>query len=178
MLRLLQWWTCLELSWKWCCFSWFQYFSSAVIIIFFHFILYRPLLLQYGLFDQVRVDHGTEFYLCIFVQELLKNRRYDNSRTPWRQTTSTKNYRAERIWPEENSRVNYPLKKALCIIKEQEIFDMEHPIVSFAVSRSTINVSKVGSENFVNSWNHHRIPGERWYFISESHALWVSLKLQ
>ena len=26
---------------------------------FFHFILYRPLLLEYGLFDQVRVDHGT-----------------------------------------------------------------------------------------------------------------------
>ena len=51
---------------------------------FFHFILYRPLLLQYGLFDQVRVDHGTEFCLCIFVQGLLKNRRYDNSRTPWR----------------------------------------------------------------------------------------------
>lgn len=137
----------------------------------FHFIWYRPLLLQFGLFDQVRVDHGTEFCLCIFVQELLKNRRHDNSRAPWRQTTSTKNYRAERLWPEENSRVNYPLKKALCIIKEQEIFNMEDPLVSFAVSWLTINVSKVGSENFVNSWNHHRIPGEWWYFISESHGL-------
>ena len=119
----------------------------------------------------MRVDHGTEFCLCIFVQELLKNRRHDNSRAPWRQTTSTKNYRAERLWPEENSRVNYPLKKALCIIKKQEIFNMEDPLVSFAVSWLTINVSKVGSENFVNSWNHHRIPGEWWYFISESHGL-------
>jgi len=109
----------------------------------------------------VRVDHGTEFCPCIFVQELLKNRRHDNSRAPWRQTTSTKNYRAERLWPEENSRVNYPLKKALCIIKEQEIFNMEDPMVSFAVSWLTINVSKVGSENFVNSWNHHRIPGPK-----------------
>lgn len=140
----------------------------------FLYILYRPLLVQFGLFDQVRVDHGTEFCLCIFVQELLKNRRHDNSRAPWRQTTSTKNYRAERLWPEENSRVNYPLKKALCIIKEQEIFDMEDPVVSFAVSWLTINVSKVGSENFVNSWNHHRIPGEWWYFVSESHALILS----
>jgi len=48
---------------------------------------------------------------------------------------------------------------------------MEDPMVSFAVSWLTINVSKVGSENFVNSWNHHRIPGEWWYFMSESHAL-------
>lgn len=46
---------------------------------------------------------------------------------------------------------------------------MEDPMVSFAVSWLTINVSKVGSENFVNSWNHHRIPGEWWY--SKSHAL-------
>ena len=176
MLRLLQWWTGWELSLKWCCFSWFQHFLYSNNY-FFHFILYRPLL-QYGLFDQVRVDHCTEFCLCIFVQELLKNRRYNNSRTPWRQTTSTTNYRAERIWPEENSRVNYLLKKALRIVKEQAIFDMEDPMVSFAVSWLTINVSKVGSENFVNSWNHHRIPGERWYFISESHSLWVSLKLQ
>ena len=71
-----------------------------LIILFvtrFHFVSYRPLLLQFGLFDQVRVDHGTEFCLCIFVQELLKNRRGDNCRVPWRQTTSTKNYRAERL---------------------------------------------------------------------------------
>lgn len=128
------------------------------------FCLHRPLLLHYGLFDQLRVDHGTEFCLCIFVQELLKNRRGDTSRAPWRQTTSTKNYRAERLWPEENARVNYPLKRALNFIKEQEIFNMEDPLVSFAVSWVTLHVSKVGSENFVNSWNYHRIPGEFWCF--------------
>ena len=72
-------------------------------LFYFCFCLLRPLLLQYGLFDQLRVDHGTEFCLCIFVQELLKNRRGDTSRAPWRQTTSTKNYRAERLWPEENA---------------------------------------------------------------------------
>ena len=37
---------------------------------------------------------------------------------------------------------------------------MEDPLVSFAVSWVTLHVSKVGSENFVNSWNYHRIPGE------------------
>ena len=86
------------------------------------------------------------------------------SRAPWRQTTSTKNYRAERLWPEENARVNYPLKRALNFSKEQEIFNMEDPLVSFAVSWVTLHVSKVGSENFVNSWNYHRIPGEFWCF--------------
>ncbi|XP_073245404.1 uncharacterized protein [Porites lutea] len=123
--------------------------------------LFRPLLLQYGLFDQLHVDHGTEFCLCIFVQELLKNRRGDTSRAPWRQTTSTKNYRAERLWPEENARVKYPLKRTLNFIKEREIFNMEDPLVSFAVSWVTLHVSKVGSENFVNSWNYHRIPGPK-----------------
>lgn len=111
--------------------------------LFYFFCLHRPLLLQYGLFDQLRVDHGTEFCLCIFVQELLKNRRGDTSRTPWRQTTSTKNYRAERLWPEENARVNYPLKRALNFIKEQEIFNMEDPLVSFAVSWVILHVMSV-----------------------------------
>ena len=124
-----------------------------------YFSYYRPLLIEYGLFEQLRVDHGTEFCLCIFVQELLKDYRYCQARLPWKQTTSTKNYRAERMWPEENQRVNYPIKKALCWLSEQEIVDMDDPIVVFAVSWITIHVSKVGSANMVNSWNYHRIPG-------------------
>ncbi|XP_020900484.1 uncharacterized protein LOC110239119 isoform X2 [Exaiptasia diaphana] len=123
--------------------------------------LFRPLLLQYGLFEQLRVDHGTEFCLCIFVQELLKNYRYDQRREPWKQTTSTRNYRAERMWPEENQRVNYPLKRALCLLLEQDMVNMEDPLTVFAVSWVTIHVSKVGSENMINSWNYHRIPGPK-----------------
>lgn len=142
-------------------------------IILYFFVLHRPLLIQYGLFDQLRVDHGTEFCLCIFVQELLKNSRGDTSRAPWRQTTSTKNYRAERIWPEENARVNYPLKKALCFIKEQEIFNWEDPLVIFAVSWVTLHVSKVGSENFVNSWNHHRIPGDCLMLLQKKACIFI-----
>ena len=64
--------------------------------------LFRPTLLKYGLFDQLRVDHGTEFVLCNFVQELLSVYRYDQSRAPYRQTPSTKNYIIERFWPELN----------------------------------------------------------------------------
>ena len=54
------------------------------ILIYHH--LFRPTLLRYGLFDQIRMDHGQEFNLCLFVQELLKEYRFDKRRMPWRQT--------------------------------------------------------------------------------------------
>jgi len=63
------------------------------------------------------------------------------------------------MWPEENQRVNYPLKRALCLLVEQDVVNMDDPLVVFAVSWVTIHVSKVGSENMINSWNYHRIPG-------------------
>ena len=132
--------------------------------LFYFFLFTQALTTSIWVIWSVTCWSWTEFCLCIFVQELLKNRRGDTSRAPWRQTTSTKNYRAERLWPEENARVNYPLKRALNFIKEQEIFNMEDPLVSFEVSWVTLHVSKVGSENFVNSWNYHRIPGVFWCF--------------
>ena len=48
--------------------------------------LFRPILLRCGLFDQIKMDHGQEFCLCVFVQELFKEYRFDKRRTPWRQT--------------------------------------------------------------------------------------------
>ena len=35
--------------------------------------VFRPALMNFGLWNQLRVDHGHEFCLCIFVQDLLKN---------------------------------------------------------------------------------------------------------
>ena len=40
------------------------------ILIYEH--LFRPVLVKYGLFDQIRMDHERKFVLCIFVQEPLK----------------------------------------------------------------------------------------------------------
>ena len=53
------------------------------------FLFYsRKTLLHYGLWDQVRVDHGKEFYLVLFVQEMLKLYRNNNTRQPYVQTQS------------------------------------------------------------------------------------------
>lgn len=68
--------------------------------------VFRPVLLLYGLWEQLRIDHGQEFSFCIFIQELLKQQRNNTSRAPWKQTASTENYTIERFWPELNPRVN------------------------------------------------------------------------
>ena len=48
----------------------------------------RPILLEYGVWDQVRVDQGKEWVLMLFVQEQLAHLRNDISKAPHRQTTS------------------------------------------------------------------------------------------
>ena len=44
--------------------------------------------MQYGVWDQIRVDHGTEFYLTLYVQEKLSAYRTNKRRAPFIQTTS------------------------------------------------------------------------------------------
>ena len=54
-----------------------------------HFIFnYRPLVLEYGVWDQVRVGHGKEWILTLFVQEKLAHLRRNTSQAPHLQTTS------------------------------------------------------------------------------------------
>ena len=52
-------------------------------------ILFRPILVEYGLFDQIRVDYGKEWVLSLFVQEKLAHFRYSVVKPPHRQTAST-----------------------------------------------------------------------------------------
>ena len=50
------------------------------------------MILKYGLWDQVwdqvRVDHGKEFYLMLYVQEILAQFRTNTNRAPHLQSTS------------------------------------------------------------------------------------------
>ncbi|XP_039505722.1 uncharacterized protein LOC120461555 isoform X2 [Pimephales promelas] len=87
--------------------------------------VYKKAVLSHGMWDQVRVDHGTEFYLTLFMQEMLAEYRHNQQRLPYLQTTSTKNHTVERMWPEVNKRVNFPIKSALIQMVDQESLDME-----------------------------------------------------
>ena len=43
-------------------------------ILIYEFV-FRRAIIQYGLWNQLRIDHGQEFVLCIFAQDLLKTYR-------------------------------------------------------------------------------------------------------
>lgn len=113
---------------------------------------------KYGLWDQVRVDGGKEFYLVCHVQELMRNQRRNTAIDPFKSTKSTDNNIIERMWVEVNSRVNYPLKDVINqFIRNGEI-EFSSVTTKCAVSWVLCRVSKVGIERFVAAWNHHSIP--------------------
>ena len=50
---------------------------------------FRPILEKHGLWDQLRVDGGLEFNLICFVQDMLRDFRYNKARQPWITTKYT-----------------------------------------------------------------------------------------
>jgi len=120
--------------------------------------VYRPALSKFGLWNQLRIDHGQEFSLCIFVQDLLKSFRENTEKAPWKQTASTDNNVIERLWPELNSRVNYPIKRAMINVTENHV-DLSDPIVKYCVSWITNYVCQDSAKHLIDSWNFHRVPG-------------------
>ena len=85
--------------------------------------VYRPLLLQFGLWDQIRVDHGKEFNVILYIQEQLRKAgRGDQAIAPYVQSTSTYNHIIERVWVELNKRVTYPVKRVAVDMDEHTSF--------------------------------------------------------
>ena len=70
------------------------------------------------------------------------------------------NHTVERMWPEVNNRVNYPLKTALVGMTNAETLDMEDSISKYCVSKVTCQLAHIGIIRMVASWNAHRIPGK------------------
>lgn len=98
--------------------------------------------------------------LILFIQELLKGKRYNQERPAHFKTTSKKNLAIERIWPEVNARVNYPIKRILVELEENGSIDIDNDYIAYCVSWFACEVAKVGMERFVTSWNSHRIKGD------------------
>lgn len=121
-------------------------------------LLFRPLLLEQGMWDQIRVDHGSEFALIISVQQSLAPLRHSQGAHPVLQSMSRQNHRAERLWLEINQRINYPVKQILTEMENNGEINMEDEVTKFSVSRVTILVIETPIKN-ISAWNCHRIPG-------------------
>ncbi|KAF4114223.1 hypothetical protein G5714_004446 [Onychostoma macrolepis] len=52
--------------------------------------VYRPAVINNGMWDQIREDHGKEFFLTLYIQEILADHRLNTETPPYRQTQSTK----------------------------------------------------------------------------------------
>ncbi|KAK9977189.1 hypothetical protein ABG768_019010 [Culter alburnus] len=118
--------------------------------------VYRPAATHYGMWDKLCVDHGKEFYLSLYMQERLSEYRHNQQRAPYLQTQSTRNHTVERMLPEINNQVNFPLKEALVQLQDQEAIDIEDSLTRFCTSNLT---DQIGINRFVHSWNAHRFPG-------------------
>ena len=116
-------------------------------------------LLEYGLWDEIRVDHGKEFYLMLYMQEQLrKEGRGDPHIAPYLQTSSTYNHIIERIWVEVNKRVTYPIKAVIVLMDDERTINMDSSADKYCVSIVLRRVCAVGLRRMVNAWNSHTIP--------------------
>ena len=65
----------------------------------------------------------------------------------------------ERFWPEVNVRVNYPIKKTLVELDNNQMIDMSCEIQKLSVSFVACALANHGLKIVIISWNAHAIPG-------------------
>ncbi|XP_028517065.1 uncharacterized protein LOC110246379 [Exaiptasia diaphana] len=122
-------------------------------------LVFRDVLISEGIWDTVRVDHGTEACLMLYVQDMLKDLRQNQACMPYIQTASRKNLPAERKWPEVNQRVVYPIKEVLVRMENGLLINRLDVLEQFCISFITLNVVKVGLQRVMDAWNLHSIEG-------------------
>lgn len=69
------------------------------------------------------------------------------------------NMRIERYWVEVNSRVNYPIKRALQDMEENCDINMDDNLDRFCTCWVAMRVVQVGVDRQVQAWNYHTIRG-------------------
>ena len=114
------------------------------------------------MWEQVRTDHDPEFALVGFIQHVLSHYRSEEPSTAYNKTTSTENNVAERFWPDVNSHINFPIKRAMNSlwnsIQEDDLFNLTDPVLQYCVSWVMLYVTTDAVDHFITSWNHHRVP--------------------
>jgi len=61
---------------------------------------------------------------------------------------------------EFNARVNYPIKRVLNDMVNDDLKDMDDDLVKYSVSTFTTQVAAAGIKQVFDSWNQHPIPGK------------------
>ena len=120
--------------------------------------LFKPILDEKGVWSMLRTDHGTEFALVQFAQNMFQGYRLSTEGLPFVQSYSKNNLRIERWWVEVNHRVNYPIKKFLRDMEENGSLIYRNDTRWFIVGEFCRRVCEIGIERLVNSWNAHTVP--------------------
>ena len=61
---------------------------------------------------------------------------------------------------EFNTHVNYPIKRALNAMVNEDLINMDDDMNKFCVSWFTSRIADIGIQQVISSWNNHAIPGK------------------
>jgi hypothetical protein len=128
---------------------------------------FKPALEQYGMWDTLRTDHGTEAVLIRFVQESLRDyrrpvREGEALPAPVVQTSSTGNTTAEQPWRQCNQMVTLPLYNAVIAMEDSgEIQLVNDPWKLFCIRHvlGPFLLHRIGY--FIRSMSHTKISSKR-----------------
>ena len=71
------------------------------------------------------------------------------------------NHRIERIWPEVNQRVNYPIKGALMELVDAGQLDIDDELAKYCVSNLGLELSEIGNSPVLERSPHTRLDDYR-----------------